>query len=25
VRLGLLHYNTREEVDHLIDHVSDLR
>jgi cysteine desulfurase family protein (TIGR01976 family) len=25
VRLGLLHYNTLEEVDHLIDHVSDLR
>ncbi|MCW2618866.1 MAG: csd [Modestobacter sp.] len=25
VRLGLLHYNTLEEVDRLIDHVSDLR
>jgi selenocysteine lyase/cysteine desulfurase len=25
VRLGLMHYNTPEEVGHLIDHVSALR
>jgi selenocysteine lyase/cysteine desulfurase len=25
VRLGLMHYNTVEEVDHLLEHVADLR